>query len=506
MTKKNYILLALIILKFFLQYLLLSPEYELQRDEFLHLDQANHPAWGYTSVPPLTSFISSIIQFLGNGIFWVKFFPALFGALTVWVVWKTVEELKGGMFALTVAATGVIFSALLRINTLYQPNSLDILCWTALLYALVRYARVPASGWIYVAAVFFALGMLNKYNIAFLAMALLPALLISPQRAWLKDPKIYTAGIISLMIISPNFIWQFQNQFPVIGHMQELAETQLVNVNRADFLKSQLLFFFSSVPLIVLGVIALFIFPEFKPYRFLFWNFIFVLLIFLYFRAKDYYTIGLYPIYIAFGAKYAEILLEKGKWKVLRPAFFVFHLAFFAILYPVAFPNKSPEEIVKNNTLQKDLGLLRWEDGKDHHLPQDFADMLGWHALAHKVDSVLMGMPHAEKTLVLCDNYGQAGAINYYKRFDAYVAQSFNADYKNWLNLDTVWTDVVLVKDKDDEDKLRNEERPLFDTVYCAAIRISPYAREDSIYIYVLQGTRIHINQRLKAELQENEK
>ena len=111
-------------MKFALQYILLSPEYELQRDEFLHLDQANHLAWGYFSVPPITSWISSIIKLLGNSVFWVKFFPALFGALTITVVWKTIEELKGNTFALILGATCVLFSALLRLNTLYQPNSL----------------------------------------------------------------------------------------------------------------------------------------------------------------------------------------------------------------------------------------------------------------------------------------------------------------------------------------------------------------------------------------------
>lgn len=46
MTKKTTILLGFIGLKFLLQFLLLSSVYELQRDEFLHLDQANHLAWG----------------------------------------------------------------------------------------------------------------------------------------------------------------------------------------------------------------------------------------------------------------------------------------------------------------------------------------------------------------------------------------------------------------------------------------------------------------------------
>jgi hypothetical protein len=55
MKKELIFLTGFIILKFILQYFLISPEYDLQRDEYLHLDQANHLAWGYLSVPPLTS-------------------------------------------------------------------------------------------------------------------------------------------------------------------------------------------------------------------------------------------------------------------------------------------------------------------------------------------------------------------------------------------------------------------------------------------------------------------
>ena len=130
MTRRTIILIGFILLKFLLQYVLLSSYYDLQRDEYLHLDQAHHLAWDFQSVPPFTSWISYIILLLGNSIFWVKFFPALFGASVILVVWKTIEELDGNLFALILGSTCVLFSALLRLNTLYQPNSLDVLSWT----------------------------------------------------------------------------------------------------------------------------------------------------------------------------------------------------------------------------------------------------------------------------------------------------------------------------------------------------------------------------------------
>jgi hypothetical protein len=79
--------------------------------------------------------------------------------------------------------------------------------------------------------------------------------------------------------------------------------------------------------------------------------------------------------------------------------------------------------------LYRKLGLLRWEDGKDHDLPQDFADMIGWHELAKIVDDAYEPLPDKINTIVLCDNYGQAGAINYYSKFPEMHAVSFSTDY-----------------------------------------------------------------------------
>src|SRR5437868_6473669 len=131
LKKSTVILWMFIIVKLALHCFLINPVYDLHRDEYLHLDQARHLAWGFESVPPFTSWISLIILQFGNGFFWIKFFPALFGTLTMVVVWKAVEALKGNLFAMVLSAVSIIFSVILRLNILFQPNSFDVLCWTA---------------------------------------------------------------------------------------------------------------------------------------------------------------------------------------------------------------------------------------------------------------------------------------------------------------------------------------------------------------------------------------
>lgn len=506
MNKKTIILFGFIALKFLLQFCLLSPAYDLQRDEYLHLDQANHLAWGYLSIPPFTSWTSYIIQLSGNSIFWIKFFPALYGALTIYIVWKAIETLNGSYFALIAGATCVLFSALLRLNILYQPNSFDVLCWTTVYFILLKYIKTENTKWLFICSVIFAIAFLNKYNIAFLLIGIVPALLLSAQRKVFANTRLYVAVIFGILLITPNLLWQYHNNFPVIHHLKELAETQLVNVDRLDFLKSQLLFFMGSLVVIIAAFYALLFYTPFNKYRFFFFSIIFTLAAFIYFKAKDYYAIGLYPIYIAFGSVYLEYLLKNGWKRYLQPIAIAIPLLLFIPVYQVAFPNKSPEYIIRHAEKYKKYGLLRWEDGKDHLLPQDFADMLGWKELAYKVDSIYSNLPNPGNTLILCDNYGQAGAINYYTRNKRIIASSFNADYINWLKYDKKLTDVILVKEADDEDKERNQELPLFDTVYLAGRRINQFAREDTISIYVLLGAKVDVNKRIKDEADRKKK
>ena len=502
MTKKTIILIAFILLKFVLQIALLSPEYDLQRDEYLHLDQAHHLAWGYLSVPPVTSWFSYLIFLLGNSVFWIKFFPALFGILTLVIVWKTIETLKGNLYALVLGATCVVFSCLLRLNMLYQPNSFDVLSWTTFYYVVIQYITTKEKKWFYIGAIVFAFGFLNKYNILFLLIGLLPALVLSNQRKILAQKKLYFSLILGLLLILPNLLWQYNNQFPIVHHMKELAETQLVNVDRVDFLKEQLLFFIGSFLVILSGLYALLLYKPFANYKLFFTSIIFTLIVFIYFKAKAYYAIGLYPIYIAFGAVFLSEILSTGWKKYLKPIFILVPLLLFIPMYNLAFPNKSPEYIAQHPEKYKKLGMLRWEDGKDHTLPQDFADMLGWKELARKTDSIYALLPNPENTLVLCDNYGQAGAINYYSK-KGIKAVSFNADYVNWFNLEVKYKNVIrVIEYEETETEFKETSRHFQSSAYVGQIT-NKYAREYKTSIFTFINAKVDINKIIEQEIKE---
>lgn len=501
--KKNYLILFFfIIAKFILQYSLISPEYELHRDEYLHLDQGNHLAWGYLSVPPVNSWLAWLIKIAGNSVFWVKFFPALFGALTIVVVWKIIEELQGSLYAKILASTGILLSVLLRLNMLFQPTSLEVLLWALIYYTLIRYFNSEKAKWLYAAAVIFGIGFLNKYNIVFSVLGIIPAVLLTKQRKIFLQPHLYGAAAVALLIMLPNLLWQYNHHFPFVHHMKELEENQLVHVNRIDFFKSQILFFIGSFFVIIAGWYALLFYQPFEKFKSFFWIYVLTIALFVFFKAKDYYTIGLYPVFIAFGAVFLAHIFENGWKKFLKPVFILIPVLLFLPLYQIAFPNKSPEYIINHPEFYKKMGMLRWEDGKDHALPQDFADMQGWEELAQKVDREYSTLSKSGKTLVLCDNYGQAGAINYYSK-KGVQAVSFNADYINWFDLNKKYDHLIRVKEFSKEEDELKETGSYFENSKAADSIVNRFAREKGTTIFSFEGAKIDIKKRIQNEIDE---
>ena len=104
---KRVIPLGFALLKFGGSLALINSAYELHRDEYLYLDYGHHLAWGYLEVPPWLAVQAWLVQLLGGGYFWVKCWPLLWGALTIYVVGRLAQRLapSGWRLRWRVAAT-----------------------------------------------------------------------------------------------------------------------------------------------------------------------------------------------------------------------------------------------------------------------------------------------------------------------------------------------------------------------------------------------------------------
>jgi hypothetical protein len=267
--------------------------------------------------------------------------------------------------------------------------------------------------------------------------------------------------------------------------MKVLKHNQLDNNTSIGFLRSQFMFFIGSLPLTAGALIALFTYKSFRNYRFIGITFVAVIALFAYMKAKDYYAIGIYPVMIAFGSVYIDSILTK-KWKpVVLSLLILFNLTIFLLTLKVVYPIYTPSEIRQNAKAFERFGLLRWEDGKNHNLPQDFADMIGWREMADKSLAAYKMIPSDERenTLIICYNYGQAGALNYFNRKKMPEAYAYNTDYIYWLPRLKKIQNILLVG-KNPGQRITGQ----FKDCKLMGIVENPYARESGTEIYLLTG------------------
>jgi hypothetical protein len=245
------------------------------------------------------------------------------------------------------------------------------------------------------------------------------------------------------------------------------------------------MFFFGSLPLTAGALIAFFSYKSFRSYRFIGITFVAVIALFAYMKAKDYYAIGIYPVMIAFGSIYIDSILAK-KWKsVILALLIFFNITIFFLTLKVVYPICTPPEIRQNANAFEKLGMLRWEDGKNHDLPQDFADMVGWREMADKSLAAYNMIPADERgnTLVICYNYGQAGALNYFNRKKMPEAYAYNTDYIYWLPRLKKIQNILLVG-KNPGQRITSQ----FKDCKLMGVVENPYARESGTEIYLLTG------------------
>lgn len=500
MSKTNRLLYFLALLKIIIPYFLQHPVYEPHRDEFLYLAEGRHLAWGFMEVPPLLSVFAWIIHLFGDGMFWIKLVPSLFGAATFVIAGKIIQSLGGKSVALVLLLLAFLFGAYLRVFFLFQPNPPEIFFWTMIAYSFIRFTQTKENKWLYVFGISVGLGMLSKYSVAFYTVSILLALLCTKHRSVFINKHFWFASLIGFLIFLPNLIWQYQNHFPVVVHMKELQETQLQYVEPAGFLSDQLLF---NLPCFFVWLTGLFFCLSVKQYRFIAMAYFFVIILLLISHGKSYYSLGVYPPLLAFGAvKLEQFTSVKRKW--LRYTFIIFPVLAGIPFLPVAMPLLPPEQLaglyVKLHT--EKTGLLKWEDLKNHPLPQDFSDMLGWEEMAQKAAKAYNMMNDSEKqnAVIFCDNYGMAGAVNYYApKYHLPAAYSDNASFLYWIPSNINMKNFVLVTD--DYDEKQHDFAKGFQSITIVDSVTNVYARERGDWIYLFKGADENFQKYFKEKI-----
>ena len=500
------ILYLLALLKIVIPYFLQNSIYEPHRDEFLYLAEGHHLAWGFMEVPPVLSVFAWLTHVFGDGMFWIKLWPSLFGAATFIVAGEIVLSLGGKTFALLLLFLPFIFGVYLRLFFLFQPNTPEVFFWTMIAYSTVRFVQTKKNKFLYLLGVSIGFGMLSKYSVSIFVTSVFAGLLLTRHRTIFLNKHFWLAMIIAFIIFLPNLIWQYTQNFPVMFHMRELQRTQLQYVNPLQFLIDQLLMNFPCVFIWLAGLWYVSFLKKGKNYRFTGWAYLFVIILLLIGHGKNYYALGVYPVLFAFGSVHLEEFTTV-KRKVLRPVLVIFPILCGIYFIPLSLPIFQPGKLAQfySRTNMAKTGFLKWEDLKDHPLPQDFSDMLGWEEIAQKVANAYNQLSVQEKNdvFIFCNNYGMAGAVNYYApKYHLPPAYSDNASFLYWLPIKKDITHMILVTD--DPHEQQHDWARGFQQIIKLDSVTNFYARERGDYIYLFKGADENFNRFFKEKIQKD--
>jgi hypothetical protein len=158
---------------------------------------------------------------------------------------------------------------------------------------------------------------------------------------------------------------------------------------------------------------------------------------------------------------------------------------------PALVPISTPEKLEKNymNTGMDKTGILNWENNVRHAIPQDFADMLGWRELAEKTAKAYHRLPDSVKkeTILFGDNYGQAGALNFYgRKLGLPEAYSDNASFLYWLPKRFPYRHLLLI----DFEPRKNDDLVFkhFESFTILDSMTQDYAREKGLKIMLYKN------------------
>jgi 4-amino-4-deoxy-L-arabinose transferase-like glycosyltransferase len=328
-------------------HLVASGRYGFHRDELLTFSNARDLEWGYVVYPPVTAFLARIeLGLFGTSLIGFRFFAAIACGLMTVLTGFMAKGMGGGRRAILASAFAAsIGGAVFFTGSFMSYMSFDLLCWVAVAGCVVQLLRSDDARWWLGIGATIGLGLMTKYTMAFFAVALLGAMLLTPNRRYIRSPWFWCGVALTLLIVAPNVWWQYQHHFVSLSWMRNV-HTRDIGMGRTDnFLLNQFWQITSvgAVPIWLAGLWFLFFRPEGKQWRMLGWMYVLTLVGLMAARGRDYYLAPAYPMLFAAGAVWSENWLTslpaQRQTRILRATWItlgISALALAALMLPFA--------------------------------------------------------------------------------------------------------------------------------------------------------------------------
>ncbi|MBI1319150.1 MAG: phospholipid carrier-dependent glycosyltransferase [Candidatus Hydrogenedens sp.] len=383
------------------------------RDEFYYLDCAANLSWGYVDQPPFSLAVLQLFRTLLGESVWAIRLPAILAeAATLVLAGVIAREMGGRRFAQFLACASLLVAPVfLTMSSFFSMNALDHLFWALAAWLLVRIINTGDGRlWLWFGVVA-GLGLQNKYSIGFFGGLMAAALLLTPERRFYRDWRLWAGGGIAFILFLPHLVWQQWHGWPTLEFMHDTNAYKNVPLTPGKYLTGQLLFMGPLAAPVWIGGVVCALFFSTRRYRIFAFIYLGMLAVFYVSNGKSYYLAPIYPVLLALGGVCWEHLTERRRWIGWILAGLV--LASGAALAPHAMPLLPPERLI---AYQGAMGLKAPQQEVAHSgvLPQHIGDRLGWLEYAAMVAKAFHALPAEDQTrcALLVSNYGEAGALN----------------------------------------------------------------------------------------------
>jgi 4-amino-4-deoxy-L-arabinose transferase-like glycosyltransferase len=371
-----------------------ADRYGWHRDELYYLESSRHLDFGYVDYPPIVPLLAAIDQAIAPGsLVALRLLPALAGAMVIVLTAFIARELGASTRVQAWAAFGALFSPMfIGGQLMFQTVAFDELTWAIALFVFARILRDEARRLWLLLGLVIGVGLETKFTMAALPVAIFLALVVS-RREILATPWPWVGGAIAVAVFAPNLVWQSTHDW--ISVQYTLSHRGHTDGPIAYWLQQLILF---NPLFLVPGVAGMVMLRRDRRFAPLVYMAIFVELIFFSTGGKAYYPAPMYPVVYAAGAIWLGQRIH-ARWRAV--AFAAATIALIVVLLPIGLPVLDAHAMVRQNL---------WKTRND------YADMIGWPELAQATAKAYDSLPADQQAgaMVLAQNYGEAGAIDYY--------------------------------------------------------------------------------------------
>jgi len=241
----------------------------IRGDELLYIQTGNHLAFGHMEAPPMMGLLAFIQNlFHTQSVFAYHIFPHIAMLLITIYMGKITVELGGKSIAVFITLCCLLVGPAVNLSQqLFEPVVFSQLFWVLCFYQLVRFVKYGDRKYLWYLTLFISLFFLTKYDALFFCFGLVSLLFFRKTRVALVNGKYWQCLMIAFLILLPNIIWQYVNDWPALQMFHRLYETQLDSLSPLYVLRD-LFFYVNPITFILMLPALVYMFVDKKNKNF----------------------------------------------------------------------------------------------------------------------------------------------------------------------------------------------------------------------------------------------